>query len=52
MQQVWKNFHKHVDLSNSAKIKAIYQTMKEDIDAADPESDLRLVLIVNSSLLG
>jgi len=41
VQQVWKNFHKHVDLSSSSKIKEIYRAMKEDIDAADPESDLR-----------
>lgn len=41
VQQVWKNFHKHVDLSSSSKIKEIYRAMKEDIDSADPESDLR-----------
>lgn len=40
VKNTWTNFHRAIDTSDSPKMKTIYKQMKEDINAADSESDL------------
>ena len=40
VKATWRNFHKAIDTSDSDKLKTIYKQMKEDVEAADSESDL------------
>jgi len=40
VKTTWRNFQKAIDTSDSEKLQTIYKQMKEDVEAADSESDL------------
>lgn len=41
VKSTWNQYQKAIDTADSPKLKSIYKTLRNDIDSADPESDLQ-----------